>query len=178
MSRRHPTKFAVAACILPASALAIDGPDLGVAVTPQEVASWDISVGPDGADLPSGSGSVAQGAIVYKEKCAGCHGARGEGQIGDRLVGGFGTLSGQTKPVKTVGSFWPYPTTLFDYIRRAMPLLQPQSLSNRDVYAVTAYILRLNGIIGEREMMKATSLPKVKMPNRNKFFVVYPKNID
>lgn len=156
---------------------------LGHAIPPSELAPWDIDVRADGAGLPPGQGSVAQGRQIFADACAACHGDKGEGRpvpgaVGgfDRLVGGFGTLN-KASPVKTVGSYWPYATTLFDYIRRAMPLPQPQSLTNPEAYALTAYILNLNGIVGDGEVIDAATLPKVKMPNRAAFFPVYPGNL-
>jgi S-disulfanyl-L-cysteine oxidoreductase SoxD len=151
----------------------LEGPSLGREATPAQIAGWDISVGPDGAGLPPGRGAPAAGATVYEQKCQVCHGAKGAGQPNDRLVGGQGTLAGKT-PVRTIGSYWPYATTVFDYVRRSMPYIQPQSLSNDDVYAVTAYLLHLNGIIGENDEMNAQTLPKVKMPNQPNFIIVYP----
>src|SRR6188768_1365041 len=124
------------------------GPNLGVAATPAEIAFVDISIPPSGAGLPSGSGDARAGAKVYAAKCQACHGAKGAGKPADALVGGGGTLASQN-PVRTVGSYWPYATTLFDYTRRAMPTTAPQSLTNEDVYAVTAYLLFLNGIVPE-----------------------------
>jgi cytochrome c len=122
----------------------------------------------DGKGLPEGSGSVQNGQKIYAATCAACHGQRGEGKLADRLVGGYGTLATMT-PVRTVGSFWPYATTLFDYIRRAMPFNAPQSLTADQVYAVTAYALYLNNIIAEDRVLDARSLPKVVMPNRGGF---------
>src|SRR5215470_3309694 len=148
-------------------------PDLGRIVTPADIAGWDISIPPDGTGLPPGSGTAVAGIAVYEQKCQACHGAKGSGQPNDRLVGGGGTLASKT-PVRTIGSYWPYATTVFDYVRRAMPYTQPQSLSNDEVYAVTAYLLNLNGIIGEGDEMNARTLPKVKMPNQANFIVVYP----
>jgi len=150
-----------------------EGPNLGREATPAQVAGWDISVGPDGAGLPPGKGTAAAGALVYEQKCQACHGAKGAGQPNDRLVGGQGTLASKT-PVKTIGSYWPYATTVFDYVRRAMPYIQPQSLTNDEVYALTAYLLNLNGIIGDGDEMNAQTLPKAKMPNQANFIVVYP----
>ena len=140
----------------------------GQAPAPQLLRAWDIDVSPDGAGLPPGAGSVAYGAKVYAERCSACHGLEGKGQPEDRLVGGLGTLSSD-KAVKTVGSFWPYATTLFDYIRRAMPFTAPQSLRDDEVYALVAYLLNLNGIVPADAVMDSTSLPAVRMPNRDGF---------
>jgi mono/diheme cytochrome c family protein len=160
---------AAAALILLSAAAFAQTPDLGRSATPGETAVWDISIGPDGTGLPPGSGSPQQGEAVYAAKCLGCHGEKGAGKPNDQLVGGIGTLTGEQTPVKTVGSFWPYPTTLFDYVRRAMPFNAPRSLSSDEVYAVCAYILQLNGIIGENAVMNAQTLAKVQMPNRDGF---------
>jgi mono/diheme cytochrome c family protein len=148
-------------------------PKLGREATPAQIAGWDISVGPDGVGLPEGRGTAATGATVYEQKCQACHGAKGAGQPNDRLVGGQGTLASKT-PVRTIGSYWPYATTVFDYVRRAMPYTQPQSLSADETYAVTAYLLNLNGIIGDQDEMNARTLPKVKMPNQASFLLMYP----
>lgn len=144
------------------------GPALGVPATAEEIAAMDVSIGPDGADLPPGSGTPKQGAAVYAAKCIACHGPEGANGVNDRLVGGQGTLT-SAAPVKTIGSYWPYATTIFDYVRRAMPYPAPHSLSDAEAYAVTAYLLHLNGIIGADDVMDATSLPKVKMPNQAGF---------
>ena len=143
-------------------------PALGTPVGAAEIARWDISIPPSGAGLPAGSGTPKQGEAVYVAQCQACHGAKGEGKPADRLVGGVGTL-GTDKQVMTVGSFWPYATTLFDYTRRAMPTTKPLSLTNDEVYAVTAYLLFLNGIIAENAVMNAQTLPQVRMPNRDGF---------
>jgi S-disulfanyl-L-cysteine oxidoreductase SoxD len=150
-------------------AAAAQSPNLGKPISPEDLATWDISIGPDGATLPPGSGTPKQGEAVFTMKCQACHNAKGAGQPNDRLVGGQGTLAGEKPAVKTVGSYWPYATTLFDYIRRAMPYPQSKSLSNDEVYAVAAYILNLNGVIGENETLDAKTLPEVKMPNRDGF---------
>ena len=150
-------------------AAAAESPNLGRVATPEDLAAWDISIGPDGAGLPPGSGTPRQGEVVFIAKCVACHGERGAGKPNDQLVGGRGTLIGDQAPVKTVGSFWPYATTLFDYVRRAMPLNAPRSLSDDEVYAVCAYILKLNGIIAENAVIDAQSLAKVQMPNRDGF---------
>jgi S-disulfanyl-L-cysteine oxidoreductase SoxD len=167
--------FALVGCAGTAvtSATVTETPNLGHTATPAQIAGWDISIQPDGGGLPPGNGTPAKGAVVYEQKCQACHGVRGAGQPNDRLVGGQGSLASKT-PVRTIGSYWPYATTIFDYVRRAMPYLQPQSLTNDEVYAVTAYLLRLNGIIGENDEINAQTLPKVSMPNRDNFIVVYP----
>jgi cytochrome c len=152
-----------------ASAADIAPPKLGRAATADEVAKVDISIPPDGKGLPAGSGTVSQGTQVYAQKCEACHGANGAGTpSGDRLTGGIGTLA-SANPIKTVSSYWPYATTLFDYIRRAMPVTNPQSLQNDEVYAVTAYILSIDNIVPKDAKLDATSLPKVQMPNRAGF---------
>ena len=144
------------------------GPNLGRAATAQEVAAWDISIPPSGTGLPAGSGTSKQGETVYVAQCQACHGPKGAGKPADVLVGGIGSLA-TANAVRTVGSFWPYATTLFDYTRRAMPATKPFSLTNDEVYAVTAYLLYLNGIIAENAEMNAQTLPQVKMPNRGGF---------
>jgi mono/diheme cytochrome c family protein len=154
-------------------AMAQEGPNLGAAVTADDAAAWDISIGPDGTGLPSGSGTARAGKLMYEQKCLVCHGADGAGQPNDRLAGGHGTLE-DANPVRTVGSYWPYATTLFDYIRRAMPYLQPQSLTNDETYALTAYVLALNDVIDEDDVIDARTLPRVEMPNRDNFVVAYP----
>jgi S-disulfanyl-L-cysteine oxidoreductase SoxD len=154
------------ACATPTRAQSPYG--IGRAATPAEIAGWNIDIDSHGNNLPSGSGSVSHGGEVFEQQCAACHGAKGEGGVGERLVGGQGTLA-TPKPVRTVGSYWPYASTLFDYIRRAMPQNAPQSLSNDDVYAVSAYILNLNGLLPADATLDARTLPAIKMPNRNMF---------
>src|SRR5215472_4170956 len=144
-------------------------PNLGKPISPEDLASWDISIGPDGVGLPPGSGTVKQGEAVFVAKCQACHGEKGAGTPNDRLVGGQGSLPGERPPVKTIGSYWPFATTLFDYIRRAMPFNESKSLTNDELYGVVAYLLNLNGVIQESEVMNAQSLPKVVMPNRDGF---------
>ncbi|MCJ2056239.1 cytochrome c [Methylobacterium sp. J-048] len=141
---------------------------IGRPATQTEIAAWNIDIDRDGRKLPPGSGSVAQGRAVFETQCASCHGSRGEGGAGERLVGGQGTLA-SAKPIKTVGSFWPYAPTLFDYIRRAMPLNAPQSLGDSDVYAVSAYVLHLNGLVPDDATLDAKSLAAIRMPNRDGF---------
>ncbi len=160
--------FAVAILLCAARAEAQSPYGIGRVATPAEIAGWNIDVGGDGSNLPPGSGSVSHGREVFDQQCAACHGARGEGGVGDRLVGGQGTLA-TPKPVRTVGSYWPYAPTLFDYIRRAMPQNAPESLSNDDVYAVSAYILSLNGLLPADATLDAKTLAAINMPNRNMF---------
>jgi cytochrome c len=151
--------------------LAAEPLGLGRPATPQEIAGWNIDVRADGAGLPPGNGSVTAGERIFEESCAACHGAQGE--AGDdnpiaRIAGGAGSLT-TGKPVRTVGSYWPYATTLFDYVRRAMPLNAPQSLSPDQVYAVSAYVLFLNGLLPRETVLNAATLPLVHMPNRDGF---------
>jgi len=153
--------------------VAPQGPGLGVPATEALVAAWDVSIPPDGTGLPPGSGSPAQGAQIFNTKCIACHGPEGAGSVNDRLVGGQGTLT-SAAPVRTIGSFWPYATTLFDYVRRAMPYPQPHSLSDAEVYALVAYLLNLNGVVAKDAVMDAKTLPRVEMPNRAGFERAYP----
>ena len=148
-------------------------PAFGVAVSAEEVTRLDISIPPSGAGLPQGGGSARRGLKVYEEKCQSCHGARGAGKPADPLAGGIGSLAGKT-PQRTVGSYWPYATTLFDYVRRAMPITNPLSLTDDEVYAVSAYVLFVNGIVGEDAVMNAQTLSQVKMPNRDGFVSDWP----
>ena len=171
--------MSIPSCIIAAAVLAVlstaalgETPGQGRLATPEEIALWDISIGPDGVGLPPGSGTPAQGAAVFAEKCAACHGDKGEGKTNARLVGG--QITGPGPAVKTVGSYWPYATMVFDFTRRAMPWTAPKSLTDDEVYAVTAHILRLNGIIGDNDVMDAKTLPQVKMPNRDGFVNLFP----
>ena len=140
---------------------------IGKPITENQIRLWNIDIGSNGEGLPPGSGTAISGEVLYQQQCASCHGDKGQGGIANRLVGGGG-LDTKT-PVKTVGSFWPYSTTIFDYTKRAMPHNAPQSLNNDQVYAATAYILFLNQIITKDVVMDAKSLPLVKMPNRDGF---------
>jgi cytochrome c len=144
------------------------GPEFGRAATAEEIAAIDISIPPSGKGLPPGSGNAIAGETVYAEKCESCHAAGGTGKPADKLVGGIDSL-GSDKAVKSVGSLWPYATTLFDYVRRTMPLNMPMTLTDDEVYAVTAYVLFINGIVTNHQTMDASSLPKVRMPNRDGF---------
>jgi mono/diheme cytochrome c family protein len=153
-----------------AAAVAAQSPKYGVgkAATAEEIRALGTAIAPDGTGLPEGSGTVAEGRDFFGSDCARCHGSKAEGDIGPPLVGGQGTLN-TAKPLKTVGSYWPYATTVWDFISRAMPFDRPGSLPPAEVYALTAYILNLNGIIDNNQAMDAKSLPKVKMPNRDGF---------
>jgi mono/diheme cytochrome c family protein len=141
---------------------------LGRPASAEQIAGWDIDVRADGGGLPPGRGSVSDGQAVYASNCSGCHGRSGEGGYADALVGGEGTLA-TAKPVRTVGSYWPFATTLFDYVRRAMPYNAPQSLTADQTYAVVAYVLFLNQIVPANTVLDAKTLPAVRMPNRNGF---------
>jgi cytochrome c len=138
---------------------------LGRSATDQDIRPWNIDVSPDGQGLPPGRGTVKEGARIYAGKCAKCHGRTGIEGPADALVGGRDTLKTDT-PIKTVGSYWPYATTLFDYINRAMPWDAPQSLTGDEVYAVSAWLLQQNGIIPEDAVLDAHTLPSIRMPNR------------
>jgi cytochrome c len=148
---------------------------LGRAATPDEIRARDIDVMPDGRGLPPGRGTVAEGAAVYAAKCASCHGANGEGGSADRLVGrnDGDSFAHATNPklVRTVGSYWPYATTLFDYTQRAMPFQRPGTLTPDETYGLVAYLLFQNGIVKEDAVMDPNSLPTIVMPARHKFVV-------
>jgi cytochrome c len=144
----------------------------GRPATAAEIQSLDITVFSDGRGLPRGSGNAVNGAKIYESRCALCHNKRGEGKAGEypALAGGQGTLKLKTAK-KTVGSYWPYATTLWDHINRAMPFNQPRSLPPNDVYSVTAFVLFLNGIVGETQEINEKTLPAIRMPNRDGFVV-------
>ena len=162
---------AIVLAVLAASVpLAAQSPTFGVGrpATAEEIRDFEAAIAPDGGGLPEGSGTVAAGRDVFVAQCARCHGPKGEGDVGPVLAGGQGTLR-TARPLKTVGSFWPYATTLWDHINRAMPFDKPGLLKPSEVYAVAGYILNLNGIIGDADVMDAKTLPKVRMPNRDGF---------
>ena len=144
---------------------------IGKAATADEIAGWDIDIRPDGKGLPAGSGSVEDGEMLYEEQCASCHGSFGEG-VGRYpvLAGGVGSLT-EERPDKTVGSYWPYASTLWDYIHRAMPFPQPQSLTDEEVYAITAYVLYLNDLVEDDFVLSADNLASIEMPNKDGFFL-------
>jgi len=177
-THRLAISVALLAFVLVANAAIADGPNLGMPVDPADIAAWDISIQPDGTGLPPGNGTPAEGARIYAGKCAQCHGQDGKGGIvlASPLAGG-GPISDISASMKTISNFWPYATTVFDYIRRAMPWQQPMSLTNDEVYALSAYIFSLNKLIGENDVMNAQTLPKVRMPNRNGFIIRFPDRI-
>jgi len=158
----------IASVLLSSTTIADNLPNLGERISDADIAAVDFTVLPNGEGLPEGSGTAVDGAIVYRNHCMACHGEGGEKGINDRLAGGHGSLTSQT-PVKTVGSFWPYATTVFDYIRRAMPFQTPGVLSDNELYAVTAYLLYINEVIGENDEIDATTLPAIRMHNRENF---------
>lgn len=163
--------FCLAMAALPAFAKA---PHFGAPADPARIKAWDISILPDGSNLPPGHGGVAEGAAIFGVKCAMCHGARGEGAAADRLTGGVGSLA-SPRPIHSVASFWPYATTLFDYIRRAMPVNHPRTLSDHETYALVAYILSIDGIVKPDAVLDAKSLPRIRMPNRGGFIDEWDK---
>ena len=160
MSMHEKLALAAAIALGLSVANAADAPRFGQPISPADLAAWDISIAPNGVGLPPGSGTPAQGAKVYADRgCALCHGENGSGGPGGPLVGGGPLNSTDRDPVKLIGNYWPYATTIFDFTRRAMPWQQPKTLSDDEVYALTAYILALNKIIGENEVMNAETLP-------------------
>ena len=157
------------------AAMAADLPNLGKPIDPKDIAPWDISIMPDGTGLPPGSGTPAQGAPIFVQKCAMCHGENGQGGIAAPVTNFApkASLDGG----KTIANFWPFATTVFDFIRRAMPYNKPHSLTDQEVYALTAYVLHLNNLIGDNDVIDAKTLPKVKMPNRDNFIIRFPDRI-
>jgi S-disulfanyl-L-cysteine oxidoreductase SoxD len=163
--------LAVAAFVVQAFRPAVaQSPTYGVGRTPkpEELMAIDIDVTPDGEGLPPGSSTAAAGNDVYRRRCETCHGPTGTEGPQDILAGGQGSLA-TSRPLKTVGSYWPYATTLWDYIRRAMPFDHPGTLTAEEIYGTTAYLLFLNGIVGERDVVDQATLPQIKMPNRDGF---------
>ena len=177
MSTHKPVISAILLALVLGSRMAIaaDGPGLGKPIAESDLQLWDISILPDGTGLPPGSGTPAQGARIYAAKCLACHGENGKGGISAGLVGGAPITGVDSQ--KTIANFWPYATTVFDYVRRAMPWQQPRSLANDEVYALTAYILALNKLTGENDEMTAKTLPKVRMPNRDGFIIRFPDKL-
>lgn len=153
----------IAGCAVPTQK--VEPPRLGVAATAADAARFDLDVFPDGRGLPAGRGNVAQGAPLFAQHCAGCHGSRGRGASAEELVGGSEPLN-SAFPDKTLGLYWPYATTLFDFIRRSKPMTNPGSLSADEVYALTAWLLAADGVIAADAELDAAALAAVKMPNR------------
>ena len=153
------------------------GPQLGRPAPAALIRRMDLTVAADGSGLPDGAGSVADGRLTFAAKCASCHGEGGIGGAADALVGGQGTLT-SPKPIRTVGSYWPYAPTLFDYIRRAMPLSAPQSLEDREVYGLVAYLLSINGIVADTATLDRASLLRIRMPNRDGFASLERQDFD
>jgi cytochrome c len=168
--------LAIAGCVLASAiitgAARAESPHRGKAISQADLSKWDINILPDGTNLPPGDGTAADGAKIFAIKCALCHGENGQGGIAVRLVGGppKATLNGG----KTIANYWPYATTLFDYIRRAMPYTQPRSLTDHEVYSLVAYLLAENKLISEDDAINAKTLPQVRMPNRDNFVVQFP----
>jgi S-disulfanyl-L-cysteine oxidoreductase SoxD len=154
----------------------VSAQNLGTPISEAEIAPWDISILPDGTGLPPGSGTPADGARIFAAKCSVCHGENGKGGLAAAIAGG-GPLTSGIETTKTIANFWPYATTLFDFTRRAMPWPRPRTLTNDEVYALTAYMLSLNKIVGENDVMNAQTLPKVRMPNRDGFIVRFPEKM-
>ena len=184
-TRKHG--LGLGAALLMVTSVAISGapaqmPTYGVgrAPTAEEIQAWDLTIPPDGRGLPPGQGTAVLGKPLYADRCASCHGENGDDPKYRALVGGRGPLTSAElsenldwllggKPVLTIGKFWPYATTLWSYINRAQPFDEPGSLTPDQVYAVTAYLLFLNGIVSEADVLNAQTLPAVKMPNRDGF---------
>jgi len=172
-----PKALLAATCVLlSVAAASAQAPKLGKPITETDIAPWDISIMPDGTGLPAGAGTPAQGAKLYLERCSACHGENAKGgEHGAALVGGPARAS--LDGGKTIKNYWPYATTIFDFVRRAMPYSEPNSLSSDELYAITAYILALNELIGQSDTINAQTLPKVVMPNRDNFIVRFPDRI-
>jgi S-disulfanyl-L-cysteine oxidoreductase SoxD len=168
-------KLLFAALALAASGASAAGPNLGRPIAPSDIAPWDISIQPDGTGLPPGGGTPKQGAKIFAQKCAACHGENARGGVNAALVGGEKIVNLDSN--RTIANFWPYATTVFDYIRRAMPWPQPRSLDDNEVYALTAYILSENKLIGPDDSMNSDTLPRVRMPNRDGFIIRFPDKI-
>ncbi len=168
----HSVRASLATIAFVTSALAAEpnatAPQLGIPITPDEIAKWNLTVFPDGRGLPPGRGTPVDGRAIYDKRCASCHGEAGRGATAEELVAEPQQLDTPAAS-KAIGPYWPYATTLFDYIRRSMPPSAPGSLTADEIYAVTAYLLAANKVIGEADVMDARSLPAVKMPNRDGF---------
>jgi mono/diheme cytochrome c family protein len=179
MSTRNLIAATALALAFGAGVALAQSPGLGKPLTEADIKQWDIAVLPDGSNLPPGSGTPAKGATIFAEKCSACHGDAAKGGVAPfypSLVGGQPLTNG-IDTVKTIANYYAYPTTIFDYTRRAMPYNMPRTLTDDEVYALTAYILALNNFIGQNDVMDANTLPKVKMPNRDNFIMPYPDRL-
>ncbi len=165
--------LAIAAALASGAVGAAERYGFGQPATPEEIKGWDIDISPDGVGLPPGHGDVRQGEAIFAAKCAACHGAHGEGKPMTRLAAASARCATRSRS-RPSAVIWPYATTLFDYVRRAMPLNAPQSLTPDEVYAVSAYVLFLNGIVPQDATLDADTLAKIKMPNRDGFVSAYP----
>ncbi|HEX9461588.1 MAG TPA: cytochrome c [Alphaproteobacteria bacterium] len=179
MSMFKGTAAVALALGLAAVAAQADSPNLGKPISESDLKTWDIAILPDGTNLPPGRGTPAEGAKLYEQQCQACHaeGGKGGGSPGAGPLVGGPPLTDGIDTVKTIQNYYAYATTVFDYIRRAMPFQAPRSLSDDEVYALTAYILAANKLIGESDVMDAKTLPQVKMPNRDNFILPYPDRI-
>ncbi len=173
-TRKRRCAVALVAFALSSSYALAQTPHLGTPISAADIAAWDIDILPDGTGLPPGSGTATQGAPIYAVKCALCHGVNGEGGISLALIGGEPLTNG-IDTGKTIGNFWQYATTIFDYTRRAMPWLTPRTLSDDEVYALTAHLLEINDIISADDVMNAETLPAVQMSNRDGFIDRFPE---
>ena len=174
MSTRNWRNWALTPILFTSAAFAA-GPNLGEPVSAGELRAWDITVMPDGTGLPAGSGTSKQGAAIYAQKCMHCHGENAKGGVNAALVGAPPIKS--IDAPKTIANFWPYATTVFDFIRRSMPWQAPRTLTDEETYALTAYILAQNKLIAEGDVMNAQTLPKVRMPNRDGFIPRFPERM-
>ena len=179
MSMHKPLSALILAVLFGVGSALAQSPKLGKPISETDIKQWDIAILPDGTNLPPGSGIAAQGAKIYAEKCIACHADNGRGGASPGagpLVGGAPLTNG-IDTLKTIGNYYAYATTVFDYIRRAMPFNTPRSLTDNEVYALTAYILSLNKLINDNDVMDAKTLPQVKMPNRDNYLIPYPDRI-
>ena len=179
MSMHKPLAALILALLFGAGSALAQSSKLGKPIAEADIKQWDIAILPDGTNLPPGSGASAQGAKVYAEKCVACHadGAKGGASPGAGPLVGGAPLTNGIDTLKTIGNYYAYATTVFDYIRRAMPFNMPRSLTDNEVYALTAYILSLNKLISDNDVMDAKTLPQVKMPNRDNYIIPYPDRI-
>jgi mono/diheme cytochrome c family protein len=183
MSKRYYAVAVLALCVGAGTVFAAEknglGQPIGLGqkVTEGDIKAWDITILPDGTNLPPGSGTAAQGAKVYAEKCVACHGEGGKGGANAALISDLPLTGKGIEAFKTIKNFWANSTTIFDYVRRAMPWPNPRTLSDDEVYALTAFILAGNKLIGENDTVNADTLPKVKMPNRDNFIIKFPDKI-